>query len=169
MCCRTPSSESLTHAVVKGASVLSESLTNSQIKKALRSGCLCFSLSRNRQVMVEKAINTLVSLAANQDAGWKKIKRTDIRYELMDRIEKTVEPMIGKVDNTTDGRAAIMAAAQRVADAMVGEGKLIRGDVTLDSSNPPVGDSAWFIVSVDDVDALETIYITFKYRFSENS
>ena len=164
-----PSNQSLTHATVKGAASLYDGLTNSQIKKALKNGCLVLALNNNRQVVIEKAINTLVTPATNQDAGWKKIKRTDIRFELMDRIEKAVDGMIGKVNNDTNGRAAVIAAAQRVIDAMVGEGKIISGNALQDSTNPPAGDSAWFTVTIDDIDALETIYLTFRYRFSQNS
>ena len=167
MAAAKPSSESLTHDVVKGAAKLSEGLTNSQIKKAIKAGCIVFSLSKNRQVIIEKGINTLVTPSGNQDEGWKKIKRTDVRFELMDRIEKTVEPMIGDIDNDTNGRAAVMAAAQRVIDAMVGEGKLISGTCSLDTSNKSEGDSAWFVISVDDTDSIETIYLTFRFRFSQ--
>lgn len=159
--------ESLTHTVVSGAVKLNEALTNAQIKKALKSGCIVLSLSKDRQVWIEKAINTLVTLSANQDAGWKKIRRVKTRFELMDRIEATVEPMIGTVDNDADGRAAIIAAAQRVIDAMVGEKKLLPGgEVTEDPNNPATGDSAWFIVAVDDLDSIETIYLTFRFRFA---
>ena len=169
MLAATPSNQSLTHTTIKAAASLAEGLTNSQIRKALNSGCLVISMNNNRQVVIEKAINTLVTPATNQDAGWKKIKRTDIRFELMDRIEKAVDGMVGKVNNDTNGRAAVIAAAQRVIDAMVGEGKIISGNALQDSTNPPAGDSAWFTVSIDDIDALEIIYLTFRYRFSQNS
>ena len=163
----TPSSESVTHRVMKGVSTLYESLTNSEIKKALKSGCLVFTLNKNNQVMIEKGINTLVTPRTNQDAGWKKIKRTDIRFELLDRVEKITEPMIGKVNNDANGRAAIIAAAQRVIDAMIGEGKLLSGNCLLDNTQPPEGDSAWFKLAVDDIDSLETVYLTFRFRFSQ--
>lgn len=169
MLAATPSNESLTHAAIRGAAEISEALTNSQIKRALKSGCLVVSVSKNRQVIIEKAINTLVSPATNQDTGWKKIKRVDVRFELMDRIEKVTDPMIGKVNNDTNGRAAVIAAAQRIIDAMIGEGKLLSGNCFLDTSQQPVGDSAWFKVTVDDIDALETIYLTFGFRFSQSS
>ena len=162
MIAASAANESLTHTVISG--------TNAQIKKALKSGCIVLSLSKSRQVWIEKAINTLVTLAANQDAGWKKIRRVKTRYELMNRIEATVEPMIGTVDNDADGRAAIIAAAQRVVDAMAGEKKLIPGGtVTEDANNPATGDSAWFIVAVDDLDSIETIYLTFRFRFAADT
>lgn len=169
MICSGSASESLTHTVITGAAKLSEGLTNAQIKTALKSGCLVLSLSKTKQVQIEKAINTLVTLDSDQDAGWKKIRRVKERFELMDRIDTTLEPMIGKVDNDTDGRAAIIAAAQRVIDAMIGEKKLLAGTVSEDSSNPAQGDSAWFILAIDDLDSLETIYLLYQFRFAADT
>ena len=70
------------------------------------------------------------------------------------------------MDNDPDGRAAVIAAAQRVIDAMVGEKKLLSGTVIEDEGNPAQGDSAWFIIAVDDLDSIETIYLTFRFRFA---
>lgn len=161
----TASNESLTHSVVASAAALNERLTNAQRDKALDSGCIVLTLSKSGQVWIDKGINTLVTLSGSQDAGWKKIRRVKTRYELMNRIETTIEPMIGAVNNDANGRAAVVAAAQRVADAMIGEGKLLAGTVSEDTSNPASGDSAWFIVEVDDLDSIETIYLTFRFRF----
>lgn len=161
------SNESLTHVVVTGAGSLNEKLTNAQIIKALKSGCLVLSLSKSRQVWIEKAINTLVVLSGDQDAGWKKIRRMKTRCELMNRVDATVEPMVGPVDNDNDGRAAVISAIQDVINAMVGEKKIAPGGmVYLDSSNPPKGASAWFLIAVDDVDSLEHIYLTYRFRFA---
>ena len=35
-----------------------------------------------------------------------------------------------------------------------------------DPDNKPEGDSAWFVVYADDIDALEKMYYTFKFRFA---
>ncbi|MCD8011650.1 MAG: phage tail sheath subtilisin-like domain-containing protein [Lachnospiraceae bacterium] len=166
--CSTATNESLTHTVISSATSLNERLTNSQVSKALSYGCIVLTVNKSKQIWIEKAINTLVTLAGNQDAGWKKIRRTGERLELMSRIDETLEDMIGKVDNDADGRASVIAAAQRVVDAMIGEKKLISGTVTEDESNPAEGDSAWFIVAVDDLDSIETIYLTFKFRYTSD-
>ena len=84
----------------------------------------------------------------------------------MDRVEQTTEVLIGQVDNDTDGRAAVIAAAQRVVDVMVGEKKLLSCTVIEDEGNPAQGDSAWFIIADDDLDSIETIYLTFRFRFA---
>lgn len=38
--------------------------------------------------------------------------------------------------------------------------------VEVDPDNKPEGDSAWFVVYADDIDALEKMYYTFKFRFA---
>lgn len=164
--CAGAANASLTHTVISGAAGLKETLNSGTIKKALKSGCLVLSTSKSKQVWIEKAINTLVTLSKDQDAGWKKIRRVKERFELMDRVEQTTEVLIGQVDNDPDGRAAVIAAAQRVIDAMVGEKKLLSGTVIEDEGNPAQGDSAWFIIAVDDLDSIETIYLTFRFRFA---
>lgn len=170
MIAAAPANVSMTHRVVSGAVSLSEALTVAQINQALKSGCLVLTMSRSRQIWIEQGINTLVTLTADQDAGWKKIRRLRTRYELMRRIEETVEPLIGITTNDENGRATIISAAQRVIDAMYGEGKLREGGEIAESAEYKAeGDSAWFDIAVDDLDSLEHIYLTFRFRFSPES
>ena len=85
----------------------------------------------------------------------------------MDRIVATTDPLIGKVNNDSDGRATFIAAAQGVVNAMIGEKKLLPGGMIYeDQQNPPAGDSAWFIIAVDDIDSIEKSYLAFKFRFT---
>ena len=166
----TPSNESITHTAITGAVELTEKLTNSQYEKAIKAGMLTFSTSAADVVWVEQGINTLVTLGAKEDEGWKKIKRTKVRFELFQRINDTVEPLVGKVNNDPDGRATIIKLSNGVCNTMVAEKKLLTGaQVTLDTNNPPAGDSAWFVVQADDIDALEKLYYAFKFRFAPES
>lgn len=146
---------------------LNESLKNAVIKKALKAGCLVLSLSKSRQVWIDKAINTLTVLSADQDKGWKKIRRMKTRFELEDRVDATIENLGTSLDNDDDGRATVISAITDVMDAMVGEKKISPGGtVELDASNPPKGDSAWFNISPDDIDSMEIFYLTYRYRFA---
>lgn len=163
----TPSSESITHVTIKGASELTEIFTNNQYERAISAGMLTFSLSASNAVWVESGINTLALPESNDDEGWKKIKRTKIRFELMQRLNDTVEPLIGRINNNNDGRMTIIQMSNGVCNSMVAENKLMAGaHCELDPDNTPKGDSAWFLVYADDVDALEKIYFTFKFRFA---
>lgn len=158
--------ESLTHYVVRGATELAGALTNAEIEQAINSGALVFTMSAQKQVHIEYGINTFVTPTADMDAGWKKIRRVRTRDNLMDRIAATWDPLIGKINNSPDGRATLIAAAQGIINRMIAEGALLQGSIFEDPNNSPVGDSAWFVVQVDDLDSAEKVYITFQFRFA---
>ena len=106
-------------------------------------------------------------MSADQDKGWKKIRRMKTRFELEDRVDATIENLGTSLDNDDDGRATVISAITDVMDAMVGEKKISPGGtVELDASNPPKGDSAWFNISPDDIDSMEIFYLTYRYRFA---
>jgi hypothetical protein len=163
----TPSNESITHLAVSGAVDLTEPLTNYMYERSILAGMLTFSTSAANTVWVEQGINTLVLPGTKEDEGWKKIKRTKIRFELMQRLNDTVEPLVGRVNNDPDGRMTIIQSSNAVCNAMVAERKLLTGaHCEIDPDNAPKGDSAWFLVFADDIDALEKLYFTFKFRFA---
>ena len=67
--------DSLTHAVARGATEVVGALTNAEVEEALLSGALVFTMSAQKQVQIEQGINTFVTVTADYDAGWKKIRR----------------------------------------------------------------------------------------------
>jgi hypothetical protein len=150
-----------------GAVDLTEPLTNNQYERAITGGLLTFSTSAANTVWVEQGINTLVLPGSTDDVGWKKIKRVKVRFELMQRLNDTVEPLVGRINNDPDGRMTVIQVSNGVCNAMVSERKLLSGaHAELDPSNVPKGDSAWFLIYADDIDALEKLYFTFKFRFA---
>lgn len=158
--------DSLTHAIVANATEVVGGLTNAQVEQAIQSGALVFTMNANKQVQVEYGITTFVTPTADMDAGWKKIRRVKTRDNLMARIAGTWDPLIGKINNSPDGRATLIAAAQGIINQMIAEGALLGGTIFEDTNNPPVGDSAWFVVQVDDLDSTEKVYINFQFRFN---
>ena len=163
----TPSSESITHTAIAGAVEPTERLTNAQYEAAIKAGMLTFSVSAANNVWVEQGINNLVLPGQAEDEGWKKIKRTKVRFELFQRLNDSVEGLIGNINNDPDGRMTVIQVSNGVCQAMVAEKKLLTGAcVELDPDNAPEGDSAWFVVYADDIDSLEKLYYTFKFRFA---
>lgn len=166
----TPSNQGITHSVISGATDLCESLTYSQYEQAIDSGMLMVSMSPDGNIWYDSGINTLVSPDDTQDEGWKKIRRTKARHELFDRLDRALAPKVGRVSADSDGIADIVQTGQRVLDAMVSEGKLMPGALfCADPANPMAGDSAWFLIQVDDIDSLEKIYLHYQFRYSQNS
>lgn len=168
----TPSNQGIVHTVINGATELCESLTNAQLEDAILSGMLMVSMSNDGSIWYDSGINTLVTPdEATQDLGWKKIRRVKVRFEMIDRLDRTLAPKVGRVPAGTDGIADIIQAGQRVLDTMANnEGKLQPGALFIeDTGNPATGDSAWFIIQADDNDSLEKIYLHFQFRYSQNS
>lgn len=160
---------SLTHTVLSGITQLNERLKESEIVAAETSGGLVLTENSAMQVWIDSAITTLVTPAPNQDAGWKKIRRTKTRFELLTRCNNTVDDYVGQVDNDPVGRPAIKDAIETVGIAMRGEGKITSMAVSEDASHPADGDSCWFIIDVIDKDSAEHIYLRYLYRFSTRS
>lgn len=161
-------SASLT-AVAVNASEVQGLLTNAQIEDAILAGMMVFSMSPSQLPQIEYGINTLVSVggSTNKDAGWQKIRRTRIRYNLIDRIVLAVSQMIGNVANDTIGRTAVVSTMQTVLNDMIRERALGTGATAgVDDTYQSAGDTAYFFIDADDLDAIERIYDTFRFRFA---
>lgn len=166
----TPSNQGITHTVVAGATELCESLTYSQYEQAIESGMLMLSASPDGTIWYDSGITTLTVPGSNEDEGWKKIRRVKTRFEAFDRLDRALAPKVGRVSADTDGVADVIQTGQRVLNAMVNEGKLLNGATFCEDPERPFGgDSAWFIVQVDDIDSLEKIYLHYQFRYSQNS
>ena len=167
----TPSNKGITRTIINGATDLCESITYAQHEEAIKCGMLMVDRSASGAIWYASAITTLTSPEnETQDAGWKKIRRVKVRFEMFDRIDRELDPKVGKVSADSDGIADIIQAAQRVLDNMVAEGKLRSGAIIKeDPTNPFDGDSAWFTIQADDIDSLERIYLHYQFRYSQNS
>lgn len=167
----TPSNSGITHSVIDGATELCESLTYAQYEAAIDSGMLMLSQSPDGLIWYDSAINTLTTPDDNQDEGWKKIRRVKVRFEMIDRLDRALMPKVGKVSADSDGVADIVQTGQRVLNMMAdSEGKLMAGPVFQEDPNKPfTGDSAWFIITADDIDSLEKIYLQYQFRYSQQS
>lgn len=159
--------ESPTHTVVPGAVDTLESLTNSQYETAITSGMLLLSPNDAGQVWFDSGVNTLITPAENQDNGWKKIRRTTTRFEIFNRIDRILAPLIGKVNCDDIGIGDVINAGQSILDAMANEGKIQDGaSFGEDPTQTRGSDYAYFVIAADDIDSLEKIYLTYQFRFT---
>lgn len=164
----TPSNQSIVHSVISTATDLPEKLTNAQYEEAILSGMLMLSIGPDGQIWFDSGVNTLVDPASNEDNGWKKIKRTKVRFELMDRIDRVVAPLVGTVNCDPDGVAAVIQAGMGVINEMIAERKIAAGATMVeDPDHPYGGDSAWFLIQADDIDTLEKLYLHYQFRYSQ--
>lgn len=167
----TPSNQGITHRVIPGATELCEALTYGQYEQAIDAGMLMVSMAADGSIWYDSGITTLTKPEpGTQDEGWKKIRRTKVRFELIHRLDVALNPKVGRVSANADGIADIVQTGMRVVNAMVAEGKLAPGAVFCeDPNNPYNGDSAYFIIQVDDIDSLEKIYLQYQFRYSQDS
>ena len=165
----TPSNKSVVHSTIPGATTIVP-YTNAQYTQAVEAGLLLASYSPSNTVWVDSGVNTLNVLGDEQDEGWKKIRRTTTRFELITRVDETVSPLIGKINCDSDGISMFIQYAQGVLNDMVAEGKLKSGaEIYIDPAKGYESDSAWFVIAVDDIDSLEKAYLQYQFRFSPNS
>lgn len=118
---------SLTNNVISGALNLTEPLTNSEIIRAEQKGCLVLALNYNDQIKIDNAITTLATPDSSMDDGWKKIRHTKTRFEVIDRINASCEPLIGDVNNDDRDCGTVVGIMQRVPNEMIAEGKMFDG------------------------------------------
>lgn len=161
------SNQAATHTVIPGAVNTLEVLKNSQYTDAINNGMILLSPNDEGQVWFDSAVNTLITPGPDQDDGWKKIRRTSTRFEMFDRIDKTLAPLIGKVDCDDIGVGDCIIGGQAVLDAMFKEGKLLDGPQFYEDTTKTRGsDYAYFIIDAVDKDSLEKIYLTYQFRFT---
>lgn len=160
------SSTSIVHTEIPDAESCIEQLTNEQYVSAIKSGLLLLSEGQEGQVWFDSGVNTYTVLNEDDDEGWKKIKRTAIRYEAFDRINRTLEPLIGKISNTSDGVDNVIQEAKKVLAEMNREGKILDTyEFFEDTDNTHAVDYAYFIIRIDDVDSMEKIYLTYQFQY----
>lgn len=160
---------SLTKKPVQSSTGVYGELTAEEYNEAVKNGMLVFSLNSDGLAQIDYGINTLVSPTGDEDEGWKKIRRVRTRFELIDRIAFTLDKAIGNGDgipNSNDGRQFVITVANGIINDMIREGGLENGELIIDESNPPKGDSAWFkFQDLVDLDGIEKLYLAFGFKY----
>ena len=162
----TPSNQSVTHTIFDDYATLNEKMTNTDIENAELKGCLVLDTNNNDEIMLDNGINTLVNPDENHDNGWKKLRRTKARYELMYRANNAADELVGRVDNDKVGRATIRDALQGVINDMVSESKLTSGTAAESALITADGDTCGFSMDIVDKDSAEHIYLIYYYQWS---
>ncbi|GEO26229.1 hypothetical protein AAC03nite_20140 [Alicyclobacillus acidoterrestris] len=158
--------DSLTHEVIPDATDIVGPLANDDIEDSELAGALVFTFNSQDQVQIDYGINTYTKPDADHDDGWKKIRRVRTRDYLISSIVAAWDPLVGKLNNDSNGRATLISNAQTIINQMIKDDELIDGTISEDKSNPASGDSAWFVVAVDDYDSAEKLYINFGFEFA---
>lgn len=155
-----------TFALIDGSAELIGEPTPAEYGEANEGGLMTLSYDPDGMVQIERGINTLVSLAEDEDAGWKKIRRVKTRFFLIeDVLYKQDKKMRAGADNSEDVRAFICQLGDSSIAQMIRDGALASGRLIVDPDRPPAGDSAWFkFVDMIDLDSLEKAYNTAEFQ-----
>lgn len=84
-------------------------------------------MSNDGNIWFDSGVNTLVHPFNAQDESWEKIRCTKTRFELFDRLDRALQPKVGRINCDTDGIGDVIQIATRVLDTMINERKLSSG------------------------------------------
>lgn len=154
-------SQSLTWKPVPSINRLGEVLSPSQIETAILSGMLVWSRSeQSRTPQVESGINTLTTLSGAQDAGWKKLKRSRVRYEAIRLARLSVVPMIGNAPNDEPGRDMLISRINHGMNPLIADRLLLSAVATIMSWS---GDQVRVRLELADIDSIERVYLNISF------
>lgn len=153
--------ESLTHEPVTDIKAVASAPTNADVKSGLASGLFMITGDGRGSFRVEKGINTLTTLGANQTAQNKKIRVVRILDAINNDLTNSATSFIGIIENNATGRGSVVAAIKAYLDTLVQAG-LIEDDFTVeeDPGNPATGDRMYVLLGIKPVDTIDYVYLT---------
>lgn len=124
-----------------------------------------------RKVKVLRGVNSLITPRDGQNKGWKKIRKIRVIDQINSDLQKLAEDhYIGKVNNTTEGRLALIAAGKQYLQTLASESVIEATgfDVVLDprfygntAQFTPEDDQVFLSWTADASDVMEQIFGTF--------
>src|SRR5699024_11125493 len=116
---------------------------------------------------IDYAVNTLQQEDETFDLGWRSLRRLRTRYELVDRITYEIADTLSRGAGTSGiDLHQVITLGNRVIKDMMAEGGLKSGEMILDPTREPEGDSAWFTFEgLHDLDGLNKVYVHFPLRY----
>ena len=144
--------------------------TRSEQEQAVRNGVLLL-IHDGRIVKVLRGMNSLVTLRPGQSNAWKKIRTIRVMDAINADLQRTAEDAyIGKVNNTEEGRLALIGAAKQYMQTLAQSGVIEADgwDVFLDpdyygstATKTPEPDQVYLRWTARLTDVMEMIFGTF--------
>lgn len=161
--------ESTTYAVAPFEDV-TRRWTRSEQEQGVQNGVFLL-VHDGRKVKVLRGVNSLNTLVEGKNRGWKKIRKIRVIDQINSDLQKTAEDhYIGKVNNTEEGRLALISAGKQYLQTLALENVIESTgfDVTLDprfygngAQFVPEDDQVFLAWTADDTDVMEQIFGTF--------
>lgn len=144
--------------------------TRSEQEQAVQNGVFLL-VHDGRRVKVLRGVNSLITLHQGQNKGWKKIRKIRVIDQINADLQRQAEDhYIGKVNNTAEGRQALISAGKQYLQTLAAESVIEATgyDVTLDARfygdsaiMQPENDQVFLTWRADDTDVMEQIFGTF--------
>lgn len=137
--------------------------TRTEQEQAVRGGVF-LHVHDGRMVKALRGVNSRVTLASGQNAAWKKIRTIRVLDSVNADLQRTAEDQyIGKVNNTEEGRLALIGACKQYLDALASAGVIEATgyDVAIDTSVSAAADQVFLKWEARLTDVVEQIFGTF--------
>jgi len=140
--------------------------TRSEQEQAVRGGVFLL-VHDGRLVKALRGINSLVTLREGRNNAWKKIRTIRVMDSVNADLQRTAEDAyIGKVNNTEEGRLALISACMQYMQSLAQAGVIeAEGyDVYVDPEFTPEPDQVFLKWEARLTDVMEQIFSTFIVR-----
>ncbi len=140
--------------------------TRSEQELAVRNGVFLL-VHDGRQVKALRGNNSLVTLREGQNNPWKKIRTIRVMDSINSDLQRTAEDSyIGKVNNTEEGRLALIGACKQYMQSLAQAGIIEEEgyDVYADPEFTPEPDQVFLKWEARLTDVMEQIFSTFIVR-----
>jgi len=140
--------------------------TRSEQEQAVRGGVFLL-VHDGRMVKALRGINSLVTLREGQNTPWKKIRTIRVMDSINSDLQRTAEDSyIGKVNNTEEGRLALISACKQYMQSLAQAGVIESEgyDVYVDPEFTPEPDQVFLKWEARLTDVMEQIFSTFIVR-----
>ncbi|TCZ70970.1 phage tail sheath protein [Paenibacillus albiflavus] len=147
--------------------------TRSEQEHAVKQGVFLL-VQDGRQVKVLRGVNSLVTLKQGQNQAWKKVRTIRVMDAINSDLQRTVEDSyIGKVNNTAEGRLALLSACKEYLRVLAQSGVIdsTSYDVMLDphyygeaAEQQPEPDQVFIQWNASLSDVMEQIFGTFNVQ-----
>ncbi|AWB45322.1 phage tail sheath protein [Paenibacillus sp. CAA11] len=161
--------ESTTYAVTPFEDV-TRRWTRTEQEDAVRGGVFIL-FHDGRQVKVLRGMNSLITPRSGQNKGWSKIRTVRVMDAITSDLQRSAEETyIGRVNNTEEGRLALIGACKAYLAQLAGSGVIEANgyDVTLDpayygpgASLTPQPDQVYLQWNARLTDVMEQLFGTF--------
>lgn len=140
--------------------------TRAEQEQAVRGGVFLL-VHDGRQVKALRGINSLQAPRQGQNNAWKKIRTIRVMDSINADLQRTAEESyIGKVNNTEEGRLALIGACKQYMQTLAQAGVIeAEGyDVAVDPAQTPEPDQVFLKWEARLTDVMEQIFSTFVVR-----